>query len=207
MKRDSIFLYAPIYLALIIPTPGRFVFGFTIFMEMILLTLVGTLMNSLIKKLDLEKMKTAIMLIVVIATTILFRQILILICAEIALTLGFVLYLPPISLFLIGILFKENNDPIKEKLKNNMSIVTVFSVVGLLFFLIRDLLGYGTFTFIGPNHQILEKILITSDNWAIFSFLASIPGALLFAGILLYIAILIRKKIHIIRNAEGEIEE
>lgn len=207
MKRQSIFLYAPIYLALIIPTPGRFVFGFTIFLEMLLLTLVGTLMTSLIKKLDLEKMKTAIMLISIIATTILFRQILVIICAEIALTLGFVLYLPPISLFLIGILFKENDDPLKIRLKNNMSIISIFSVIGLAFFLIRDILGYGTFTFIGPNHQIFEKVLITSDNWAIFSFLASIPGALLLAGILLYIAILIRKKIHIIRNAEGDVEE
>lgn len=207
MKRKSIFLYAPIYLALIIPTPGRFVYGFTIFFEMMLLTLVGTLMYSLIKKLHLEKMETVLIMLSIVATTILYRQLLVLVCTEIALTLGFVLYLPPISLFLIGILFNDTEAPLQERLKENLTITGIFSIIGLLFFLVRDLFGYGTFTFIGTNHQIFEKVLFTSDNWAIFSLLASIPGALLLAGLLLYIAIVIRKKIHIVRNTEEGIEE
>lgn len=202
MNRKSLFLYVPIYLALIIPTPGRFVFGFTIFLEMLFLTIIGTLANSLVNKLKFDKMQTAIVLICVIAGTIFFRQMFVLICPEIALTLGFVFYLPPVSLFLIGILFNDTAAPLSERLKENIGIMGIFSVIGLLFFLVRDILGYGTFTFIGSNHQIFEKVLITSDNWAVCSFLASIPGALIFAAVLFYIAILIRKKIHIFRNVE-----
>lgn len=202
MNKKSIFLYVPIYLALIIPTPGRFVFGFTLFLEMIFLTVVGTLANSLVNKLDFEKMKTTIVLISVIAGTIFFRQIFVLICPEIALTLGFVFYLPAISLFLLGILFNDTGAPLFERLKLNLRIIGFFSVIGLLFFLVRDIVGYGTFTFIGKNHQIYEKVLINNDNWSVFSFLASIPGALIFSGVLLYIALLIRRKIHIFRNVE-----
>lgn len=202
MKNKSIFLYAPIYLALIIPAPGRFVFGFTLFFEMMFLTLVGTLTVSLVKKLDLEKMMTAIVLIAIVSATILFRQIIVLLCAEIALTLGFIIYLPAISLLLIGILFNNNELSLPVRMKKNFSIIGIFSVLGLLFFLLRDILGYGTFTFIGRNHLIYEKIIINNDNWAIFSFMASIPGALILAGIILYLAILIRKKIHIIKNLD-----
>lgn len=204
MKRKSIFLYAPIFLALIIPTPGRFVFGFTLFLEMMFLTLVGTLMNALIKKIDLEKLRTVIILISIISATILFRQILIIICAEVALTMGFVLYIPAISLFLVGILFNNVEDSLGNRLKNNLGLVGLFSIISLLFFLVRDLFGYGTFTFFGANHQIFEKVLFTSDNWAIFSFFASIPGGLILASILLYIAIMVRNKIHIVRNVEIE---
>lgn len=204
MNRKSIFLYAPIYFALIIPTPGRFVYGFTIFLEMLFLTVIGTLTNSLVKKLGFEKIRTVMILISIIAGTIFFRQFIVLICPEVALVLGFIFYLPPISLFLIGVLFKETETPLQPRLKQNLNLVLVFSIIGILFFLIRDLFGYGTFTFFGAKHQIFEKVLITSDSWAIFSFLASIPGAMILAGIILYVAIIIRKKIHIIRNAEIE---
>ena len=202
MKRNNIFLYAPIYLALVIPTPGRFVYGFTIFIEMVFLTLIGTLITSLIKKLKFEKMQTPLILITVITGTILFRQLLILICPEVALTLGYVMFLPPISLFVIGILFKDTDDVLQNRLANNMTIIGIFSLFGLLFFLIRDILGFGTFTFFGANHQIFEKVIITNDRWAVFSFIASLPGALTLAGVLLFIAIIIRKKITIVKNAE-----
>lgn len=202
MNRKSIFLYIPIYLALIIPTPGRFVFGVTIFLEMFFLTIIGTFTNSLVNKLKFERMKTAIILISVIAATIFFRQIFVMICPSVALTLGFVFYLPAVSLFLMGILFNETNAPLIDRLKINLKTVGVFSIIGILFFLIRDIFGYGTFTFFGKNHQIYEKVLFDSDNWAIFSFLGSIPGALIFAGVLFYIAIIIRKKIHIFKNVE-----
>lgn len=202
MTKKSIFLYAPIFLAIILPTPGRFVFGFTLFLEMLFLTLVGTLINSLINKLDFQKMRSSIILITVVAATIFFRQLFVIICPEVALTLGFIMYLPPISLFLVGVLFKDTDKPVKTRLINNMILVGIFATLGLLFFLFRDLIGYGTFTFYGSNHQIFEKVIITSDNMAIFSFFASIPGALLLSGIFLYLVILIRKKIHIFRNAE-----
>lgn len=202
MNKKSNFLYVPIFLTLIIPVPGRFVFGFVLFLELLFLTLVGTFINSLINKLNFDNMRSAVILIGVIAATILFRQIFVIICPEIALTLGFIMYLPPVSLFLIGILFNDTAAPLLERLKHNMGIIFIFSFSGLLFFLIRDLLGYGTFTFIGKNHQIFEKVLFASDNFAVCSFLASIPGALIFASILFSIAVLIRKKLHIVKNAE-----
>ena len=204
MKKNNIFLYAPIYLALVIPTPGRFVFGFTIFLEMIFLTLVGTLITSLIKKLKFEKLETTLILVTVISATILFRQTLIIVCPEVALTLGFILFLPPISLFIIGILFKDTEESLKNRLVNNMSIIGIFSLFGLVFFLLRDILGFGTFTFFGANHQIFEKVLISSSKWTVFSFIASLPGALILAGVLLFIAIIIRKKLNIVKNAEVE---
>ena len=57
MKKYSNYLYLLSFLAIVIPTPGRFVFGFTICIELILLTVLGTLFNSLTNLLKIKETK------------------------------------------------------------------------------------------------------------------------------------------------------
>ena len=73
----------------------------------------------------------------------------------------------------------------------------------LLFFLLRDMAGYGTFTFFGPHHQIYEKVLISPENLRFFSIIASIPGALILSSVLLFIHIFVRNKFDILRKTEA----
>ncbi|MBR6341741.1 MAG: hypothetical protein IKR64_07555 [Treponema sp.] len=202
MKRRSVYVLIATILAILVPSPGRFVYGITLVLELNLLMLVGTLANSLVRKIKLEEMNTLIVLILIISTTILYRQIMIMLQPEVMLTLGFIIYLMPVSVFLFGYLFSNQGQPLKERLKLNMFHVLTYSIYALLFFLLRDLAGYGTITFYGANHQIYEKVLISAQKTGFFSIFASIPGALILSSILLFIHIYVRNRFDIVRKAE-----
>ena len=202
MKRRSVYFLIASILAMLVPSPGRFVYGVTLVLELNLLMLVSTLAISLIKKLKLEALNTVTLLTFIISSTILFRQIMIVLWPEIMLTLGYLIYLMPISVFLIGYVFNEMEKPLYERLKFNMFHIMTFSLYAMLFFLLRDIVGYGTFTFFGKNHQIFEKVLINENKIGVFSIFASIPGALILSSVLLFIHIYIRNKFAIIRNTE-----
>lgn len=202
MKRRSVYLLIATILAILVPSPGRFVYGVTLVLELNILMLIGTLSVSLVKKMKLEELNTLIVLIMIISSTILYRQIMIVLQSEIMLTLGFIVYLMPVSFFVIGYVFSNNELQLKERLRINMVHILTFSVYALLFFLLRDLFGYGTFTFFGKNHQIYEKVIIPADRLGFFSIFASIPGAMILSSILLFIHIYVRNKIAIIKRAE-----
>lgn len=205
MNRKSLYLFIAASLAILIPSPGRFVYGFTLVLEFNILMIVGTLMNSLIKKIELTKLNTMIVMFTLLATTIIFRQILVITQTEVALTLGFLLYLPPTSLFLIGYVFNDSKNVLLEKLKVNMTHSLYFSIIGLLYFLFRDLAGYGTFTFWGSKHQIFEKVILDSQNIGLFSFFATMPGAMVLSSIIIFIYLHIAKKITIVDNSEKKV--
>lgn len=202
MKNKSLYIYIAAYLAILIPLPGRFVFGITLMFELILLSVLGTLINSLIKKLKLEEINSVIMMVTLISIAIIYRQILIITYSEIALTLGFYIYLPVISMFLIHYIFSDSSISLTEKLKMNIIKSSLFAFCGILFFLFRDIAGYGTFTFFGANHQIYEKVLFNPEKIGIFSFFATIPGALILASMVLFIQIIFRREFRIIKNTE-----
>ena len=202
MKKRSIYVLIATILTVLVPAPGRFVYGAALVIELNLIMLIGTVMNSFIKKIKLEEISTLIILIMIISTTILYRQIMILICPEVMLTLGFLIYLMPISVFCFGYVFSTLDQPIAQRLKFNMTHVLTFSGYELLYFLLRDLAGYGTFTFFGKAHQIYEKVLISPDNLGFFSLMASIPGALILSSVLLFIHIFIRNQFEIMSNTE-----
>ena len=203
MKRRSIFVLIATILTVLVPAPGRFVFGFALAIELNLIMLIGTLTNSLVKKMKLEELNTLIILIMLISTTILYRQIMILICPEVMLTLGFMIYLMPVSLFCFGYVFSNKDETLLSRLKLNMVHVLTFSVYVLLYFLLRDLAGYGTFTFFGKAHQIYEKVIIPEDNLGFFSLIASIPGALILSSVLLFIHIYVRMRFDIMNKMEA----
>ncbi len=204
MKKNIFYILITAYLALLIQTPGRFVYGLTIMIELFLLVLVGTLSISLIKKIKLEEIASLILMTILIAFTILFRQILAITYSEIALTLGYILYFPTLSIFLLNNLFIIKSESLKVRLISNVKSSMIFIVLGLLFFLFRDIAGYGTFTFFGKNHNLYEKVLFITDEIGIFSFVASIPGALIMSGLLLLMISFISKKIKIIKNVEHQ---
>lgn len=204
MKKNSLYIYITAYLALLIPTPGRFVFGLTVLLELLLLVIVGTLTSSLIKELKLEEINTLVMMSVLVAFTILYRQIFVIIYPEIALVLGIIFYLPTASLFLLNNIFDKTDKTLLVRLKRNILKTSVFSLIGIVFFLFRDIAGYGTITFFGQKHHIYEKVLIDSNKIDLFSFFASIPGALILAGLILFVYILFIKKFNILKNAEQQ---
>ena len=194
MKKYSSYLYLLSFLSILIPTPGRFVYGFTICLELVLLTIFGTLFNSLTSKLGLKEVKTFLLMMFLISFTIIFRQFFVIFQTEVALVMSILFYIPPLSLFMIHILSKNEDLPLASRLKSNTIHIFIFCFIGLLFFLVRDVFLFGTFTFYGQNHLVYEKILFQHETAGFFAFLASIPGVLmLFALILVFIKFLKRK--------------
>lgn len=203
-RKKSLFAFIVAMQALLIPIPGRFVFGITLIIELNLIMVLGTLASELIKILNLENMKTTLILFFNIAITIFFRQILSIFQAEVVLTLGFLIYIPSVSLFIIGYMYENTNLPLKEALKINQMHVVNFSIFALIYFLFRDLFAFGTFTFYGTKHQIFEKVIINQNNNGLTSFFASLPGAFLLSAILIYVLLYIKNKFTII-SKQGEL--
>ncbi len=207
MTKNKSFMYSIAFLSLSIPVQGRFVYGLVIVLEFLLLELVGTLVNSLVSKLKFEAIRSYFVMFILISTTILFRQILVITSSEIALVLGLVLYFPLVSTYLFDSIFSETDLPLGSKLKENMLRSLIFSFVLLLFYFLRDFLGFGTFTFFGSAHKVYEKIILNPEKIGIFMFFASIPGALILVGVLIYLYIFIKNKVVAYAEKYGFAEE
>lgn len=207
MTTNKPYLYSIAFLSLTIPVPGRFVFGVTLAFELILLETVGILISLLVKKLKFEEIRTYFVMTVLIATTLLFRQLLAITYSEIALTLGFIIFFPTVSVLIIYSLFNSPEKINSEKVKEDFLKTIRFSFLLLIFFLIRDIACFGTFSFFGPNHMIYEKILLNPEKTGIFLFFASIPGALILVGVLIYLFIFTKNKIMIYAEKEKYLEK
>lgn len=202
MKKNTMFFYLTAYLALLIPAPGRFVYGFTLMTEVFLLSIIGGLSVLLIEKIKFDQLKSTLFILILVAFSILFRQILIIINSQVALTLGFVVFFPPVSLFILNILFTLKTEKFLVQFRHRIVKMLIFTLGGMMIFLIRDILGYGTFTFFGKNHFIYEKVLFDSNKIGVFSLLASIPGVLVILGIIYFLFIQFSKKFEILKNKE-----
>ena len=202
MKKNNMFFYLTAYLALLIPAPGRFVYGFTLMTEVFLLSIIGGLSVLLIEKIKFDQLKSTLFILILVAFSILFRQILIIINSQVALTLGFVVFFPPVSLFILNILFTLKTEKFLVQFRHRIVKMLIFTLGGMMIFLIRDILGYGTFTFFGKNHFIYEKVLFDSNKIGVFSLLASIPGLLVILGIIYFLFIQFSKKFEILKNKE-----
>ena len=202
MKKNNMFFYLTAYLALLIPAPGRFVYGFTLMTEVFLLSIIGGLSVLLIEKIKFDQLKSTLFILILVAFSILFRQILIIINSQVALTLGFVVFFPPVSLFILNILFTLKTEKFLVQFRHRIVKMLIFTLGGMMIFLIRDILGYGTFTFFGKNHFIYEKVLFDSNKIGVFSLLASIPGVLVILGIIYFVFIQFSKKIEILKNKD-----
>lgn len=202
MKRFSIYAFIAFTLTMIIPMPGRFVYGVVLALEFNIILLLGILINSLIKKMKLDDLKTFIYIFLFISITILFRLILKIFQPEIVLSLGILIFFPSVSIFLLGYIFSNSDKNFSEKIKVDMKDSLFYTIYLLLFSLFRDIVGYGTFTFFGTNHQIYQKVLFDSSKLAFTSIFSSMPGALVVSAIIMYIYFFFRNKFQIIRNAE-----
>lgn len=202
MKRKSIFIFIVFSLAMLIVPPGRFVYGFTLVLELNLTVLFGTLCDYLINKFELNRIRNIIILFVVIAFTVLFREIFILLYPEVMLVLGFVIYLIPVSFVTLYYLIDPPAKSLRENVLYNTKKTLLLSIYSLVFFLFRDIAGFGTFTFFGKNHQIYEKILFNYENFRVLTIFASVPGAFILSAVVCLCYLVIYNKIEIVMRKE-----
>ena len=202
MNRNKPFVYSMAFLSLTVPAPGRFVFGIVLVLELILIEIFGVLSNALATKLKFGDIRTYFVMFIMISLTILYRQLIAITYPEIVLSLGFILYFPIASAYILYNMFSDIDKPMGQRLKSNLIKTLKFSIAVLFFFLFRDIAGFGTFTFFGKGHRIFEKVIFNPDKIGLFTFFASIPGALILMGVMIYLFILFKNRV--IYHVEGQ---
>lgn len=201
MNKRIYFIFIAASFALLVSAPGRLAYGLVLIVEMNLLVLASASFAAFVRRFEFGNLRKVVMLSFVIFATVLFRQILILFSPVIALTLGFVIFLPPVSVFLFGNVFAEKTPYPSDALRQSL----VFSAFALVFFFLRELLGFGTISFPMPN-GIGEARFFDSRSTAFCSLFASVPGALLLVVLCMAALLTVQRRMNIIEKSEGEYE-
>ena len=177
MHKRFVSIYFSASLACMIPFPGRFAYGLILAAELFVLVFGATLFRAAIGKLEFVHSGNLFFMVFVIFLTMLFRQILAALLPA-ALSAGFALYVPAISAFTAGFFSESEKESGKSILKRNVFYTAIFCAFVLVFFLLRDLVGFGTITYITAR-GIAEKVLFDSERVAFDYFFATFPGVLL----------------------------
>ncbi len=204
MNNKFSYMYISSMCAMFIVVPGRFVCALVLLLDLLFVMITGTLFSYFLKFIKMEKLKSVLLLFFLVFAVLFFRQILILTMPVLALSLGFILFLPAISTYTFSFLFGSKNENLLSDLRLNSFHILKTSIYGILISLIRDILGYGTFTFLGVN-GIIEKVIFPAEHISLCSFIASVPGALILCSLILIFYILVLKKIDILRKSGEQI--
>ncbi|MCI6799909.1 MAG: hypothetical protein MR970_10705 [Spirochaetia bacterium] len=199
MNKSIYYIFTAISFAFLIAAPGRFAFGLIICAELFFLVLSGFCISFFIKKINLQEMNSVITVASLIFSTVLYKQIIMCIFPLAALQLSFVFYLPAVTSYVIGIIYKNIGTSTKQSLANNLKLTGLFSAFALLFYLIRDIFGYGTFTLPSSN-GLIEKIIFSTESFSWCTLFASIPGALFLVSISILLFIFVQNKFKIIER-------
>ena len=114
-----------------------------------------------------------------ISVVVLYKQLIILYAPFTALVMGFTLYLPALSAFVISTVHHPSEQSLAAQVHQNGIVALKFSITALAFFLFRDIFGFGTITF--PTHTGLWELQLIqgADKNYLGTFWASVPGALI----------------------------
>lgn len=203
MTKSAVSLYMIATCSLVVVAPGRFVAGLLLAMELVLLLIFASLFRNLLKFLKLGLLFIPSLLLFIVFGTMFYRQILLLWMPDIALQLGFVIYLPAISPFSTVFLFDEKDLSVKDEIQAVIKPALIAACYTIVFSLVRDVLGYGTITLPGIG-RMNEIVLFPSQNITSFTFLATIPGALVMSSLFLALYLAIERKIKILKEAGVE---
>lgn len=207
MNRNTVFMYIAVSLVMLVPVPGRLYYGIPVIMVLNLLMVLTTLFSKFMDFFKFYALKPICILLMLVGITIFARQLLILYSPMTALTMGFIIYMPAIAVLMLGRFFDNRGMQLKMALVGNMRESGFFSIYAFVFFLLRDIVGYGTISFPIPS-GIFKLELPTLSYFSPFTFWASIPGALVLSGLLLAALSFIRKYSGILeRSAQLRQEE
>ena len=177
MKKNELYIYIPLSFALLLPVPGRFAYGLIIVFLLYLMSVCGILFKKFAVKFFNAELSNVIVTIMLVSLCILVRQLVIVFSPLIAFVLGIAFFMPAFTSFILGNLYSSSSLSVLFELKNVFVKCSFFCVFALVFFFIRDVFGYGTISFPSPNGIFEIQIFSAENKIFLFSFLASIPGA------------------------------
>lgn len=192
--RNKIYFYIACAISMLVFLPARLSFGIVVLVEFNFLMFAGIGICYLIKLAKLEELKSVLFPAGLVFLTILFKQLLILFNPIMALTLGFAIYIPALSSALFEICFKDELVDFKHDLKFGMLKAFKFSVVAIIVFTLRDILGYGTLTLPMFRGVFIIHMPFNLMRISAGSFLATIPGGFVCVSVIALITIIFNEK-------------
>lgn len=197
----KLYLYIAANLAFLIPVPGRFAYAVILLVLFNVLMATITLLFHAVHRMQLANMRNTVLTLAIVALGIFYKQLLIIVCPIAALTLGYCIFLPMLTSVIIEFFFLDYEHGLARHLAGNMRRSLALSLFMLLFFLFRDMLGYGTITLPGWKRLVVIHLPYNAEATGASVFLATIPGSLGLIAILLALYIFVANKFRIIENA------
>ncbi|WP_407399106.1 hypothetical protein [Treponema sp.] len=198
MKKNELYVYSALSLAVLIPVPGRLAYGIIIVIMLYLLTALGILFRKLSSMFFEYGLHSVLIAVMLISTSVLIRQILIMISPFMAFVIGINIYVPALTAFILGNLYRKSGLSLGDSLKLGMMKCNAYSAFAIVFFFIRDFLGYGTITF--PCSTGVHEIMLLNKTPVLMigSFLATLPGGIVLLAVLLAIIASTMKRFEIL---------
>lgn len=194
-------MFTTAILSFIVPLPSRFAYTLIMLLTVNFVMLSGTALKMFIGKLDLQNLEPPLLIIFMISMTLLFKQFIILFSPIIALTIGFVIYLAPVSSFLTGHILEPKENYASNMFAVNMRNSGILSGIAALVSIVREFLAYGSFSLpFRDGIHIYKYPFVKSDTLSFF--FSTISGALILTGIVVALFFFINRKIEIARRKD-----
>lgn len=185
-------LYTGTSLAILLPFPGRIVYGIFALVHFTISVILLTLMLHAINKMAIKSLRLGICSLELVALTIFFKELLVIFCPIAALTVGFSFYLPAVSSVAVVMLNFKKSNSIRKNCLENLKKSSVISAFCLLVFSLRDILGFGTITLPKWQSPLIIKLpelpFLHSCDF-VTAFFATIPGCLVLTVLVFYLAL------------------
>lgn len=199
MKKNEILLFVSAFLSMIIPAPARFAYGILMLFTMNIVMLFGITAKILLRKLDIGELEPVCLIIFMYAVTIFCKQLLILFSPIAALTLSFTLFLIPISSFILGYILTDKEMSPKLMYAKNMTASGIFTGSALFFYLVRELLAFGTISFPVKNGIHVVRLFSNQLSEHMY-FFATIPGSFVILAVFVALFNFIERHVEINRR-------
>lgn len=200
MKNKLTYYYIASSLAILVPVPGRLAYGIYVLVLFNLQMLAVSFVFHAVEHLNLQVLRNSIIAFALIAITVFYKQLLTIFCPAAALTLGFCLYLPALTSAVIEFFFTEYQKGVKTHVFATMKKSLLMSVFCLLYFLLRDVVGFGTVTFPAWKKIAVFHLPFNPENVSASVFAATIPGSLVLISVLLSVFIFFTRKMKFIEE-------
>lgn len=206
MKKNELYVYTALSLATLVPVPGRLAYGIVIIVMLYLLSLLGILFKQFVSMFFEYGLRSVLIAAMLISTCLLVRQILIIISPITAFILGINIYVPALTAFILGNLYRHSGLKLSEMLNHSLGKCISFSIFALFFFIIREIISYGTISL--PCASGLIEFQIINENSLSFMgfFWGSMPGAVVLLAIMIAVIASAMKKIEILVTSERSVK-
>lgn len=199
-NNNKTYFYIAANLAMFVPVPGRMAYGIILILLFNIQMLFVTLLLHALRHMNLTNLRNTLVAIEIIAFTILYKQLLIIFCPVIALTLGFAIYLPTLSSIAFEFFFLKEFDRLKVHFVEILKMCGIITLNTIVYFLLRDLIGFGTLTLPAWKRMIVFNLPYNLETTSAGVFFATVPGSLCLLSILLVFLAYIRTRFSILKT-------